>query len=84
MQALPIADRALAVWACEQENAHIRRVGQIGAAVKRHGTQGRDAAAAHRGEEVTSDVMDGEQSVVFQQAGNRMHAQKALLKWLLK
>jgi ornithine carbamoyltransferase len=39
---------------------------------------------AHRGEEVTSDVMDGEQSVVFQQAGNRMHAQKALLKWLLK
>jgi ornithine carbamoyltransferase len=39
---------------------------------------------AHRGEEVTSDVLDGDQSVVFQQAGNRMHAQKALLKWLLK
>jgi ornithine carbamoyltransferase len=39
---------------------------------------------AHRGEEVTSEVMDGAQSVVFQQAGNRMHAQKALLKWLLK
>jgi ornithine carbamoyltransferase len=38
---------------------------------------------AHRGEEVTSDVMDGEQSVVFQQAGNRMHAQKAVLVWLL-
>jgi ornithine carbamoyltransferase len=38
---------------------------------------------AHRGEEITGDVLDGERSVVFQQAGNRMHAQKALLQWLL-
>ncbi|HYT90726.1 MAG TPA: ornithine carbamoyltransferase [Gemmataceae bacterium] len=38
---------------------------------------------AHRGEEVTSDVLDGECSIVFQQAGNRMHTQKALLQWLL-
>jgi ornithine carbamoyltransferase len=38
---------------------------------------------AHRGEEVTSEVLDGPRSVVFQQAGNRMHAQKALLTWLL-
>jgi ornithine carbamoyltransferase len=38
---------------------------------------------AHRGEEVTDDVMDGTRSIVFQQAGNRMHAQKALLAWLL-
>jgi ornithine carbamoyltransferase len=38
---------------------------------------------AKRDEEVTSDVFDSERSVVFQQAGNRMHAQKALLKWLL-
>ena len=38
---------------------------------------------AHRGEEVTDDVMDGDRSVVFQQAGNRLHAQKALLKWLM-
>jgi ornithine carbamoyltransferase len=29
-------------------------------------------------------VLDGERSVVFQQAGNRMHAQNALLQWLLK
>jgi ornithine carbamoyltransferase len=39
---------------------------------------------AHRGEEVTSEVLDGDRSIVFQQAGNRMHAQKALLQWLLK
>jgi ornithine carbamoyltransferase len=38
---------------------------------------------AHRGEEITSEVLDGPQSVVFEQAGNRMHAQKALLRWLL-
>ncbi|HTX02739.1 MAG TPA: ornithine carbamoyltransferase [Candidatus Acidoferrales bacterium] len=38
---------------------------------------------AHRGEEVTDDVMDGIQSVVFDQAENRMHAQKALLLALL-
>ncbi len=34
---------------------------------------------AHRGEEVTDSVIDGPASVVFEQAGNRMHAQKALL-----
>jgi ornithine carbamoyltransferase len=38
---------------------------------------------AHRGEEITGDVMDGPQSLVFPQAGNRLHAQKALLAWLL-
>jgi len=38
---------------------------------------------AHRGEEVTDDVMDGEQSIVFQQAENRLHAQKAILLSLL-
>ncbi len=38
---------------------------------------------AQRGEEIADEVMDSEQSVVFQQAGNRMHVQKALLKWLL-
>jgi ornithine carbamoyltransferase len=38
---------------------------------------------AHRGEEITDDVVDGAQSVVFPQAGNRLHAQKAVLKWLM-
>ncbi|WP_306027224.1 ornithine carbamoyltransferase [Stappia sp. MMSF_3263] len=36
---------------------------------------------AHRGEEVTSEVMDGPQSVVFDEAENRMHAQKGILAW---
>ena len=39
---------------------------------------------AHRGEEVTSDVLDGDRCIAFQQAGNRLHAQKALLEWLLQ
>ncbi|MCR9117519.1 MAG: ornithine carbamoyltransferase [bacterium] len=39
---------------------------------------------ARRGEEVTDAVMDGPQSAVIQQAGNRMHAQKGLLVWLLQ
>ena len=37
---------------------------------------------AHRGEEVTADVIDGPRSVVFTQAGNRLHAQKILLQIL--
>lgn len=39
---------------------------------------------AHRGYEITSEVMDSANSVVFEQAGNRMHAQNGLLFWLLK
>ena len=38
---------------------------------------------AHRGEEVSAGVMESRASLVFPQAGNRMHAQKALLCWLL-
>lgn len=38
---------------------------------------------AHRGEEVSDDVLDGAQSVVFDEAENRLHAQKAVLLWCL-
>ncbi len=38
---------------------------------------------AHRGEEVTSDVIDGDQSVVWDEAENRLHVQKALMETLL-
>ncbi|QDU96323.1 ornithine carbamoyltransferase [Lignipirellula cremea] len=38
---------------------------------------------ARRGEEVSAEVIDGPQSVIVQQAGNRLHAQKGLMAWLL-
>jgi len=38
---------------------------------------------AHRGEEVTAEVLDGPQSLVIPQAANRLHFQKALLLWLI-
>jgi ornithine carbamoyltransferase len=39
---------------------------------------------AHRGEEITDDVIDGPQSIVLEQAENRLHAQKAVMVWLLR
>jgi ornithine carbamoyltransferase len=39
---------------------------------------------AHRGEEVTSAVMDGPHSVIFDEAENRLHVQKAIMRWCLE
>ena len=39
---------------------------------------------AYRGKEIAADVIDGKQSVVWDEAENRLHAQKALLTWLLE
>ena len=38
---------------------------------------------AHRGEEVTEEILEGPHSVVWEEAGNRLHSQKALLEFLL-
>ena len=38
---------------------------------------------AHRGEEVSAEVLDGPQSVVWDEAENRLHTQKALMEYLL-
>jgi ornithine carbamoyltransferase len=58
---------------------------QLNAALLRHARP--DALVmhclpAHRGEEITADVLDGPNSVVLDQAENRLHAQKALMVWL--
>ena len=39
---------------------------------------------ANRGEEVTNDIMDGKQSVVWLEAFNRIHVQKSIIQWCLK
>ena len=80
------------VWASMgQEDEQARRVQafadyQVNAALMKRAR--RDALfmhclPAHRGEEVTAEVIDGEQSAVWAEAGNRLHAQKALLEFLL-
>jgi ornithine carbamoyltransferase len=38
---------------------------------------------AHRGEEVTAEVIDGPQSLVWDEAENRLHVQKAIILWCL-
>jgi ornithine carbamoyltransferase len=80
------------VWASMgQEAEHAKRVEafksyQVNAELL--GCAGKDAMImhclpAHRGEEITSDVLDGPQSVVVEQAENRLHVQKAILEILM-
>lgn len=60
---------------------------QVNRALMKHAKSGAifmHCLPAHRGEEVTSDVIDGPQSVVFDEAENRLHAQKGILAWCLK
>lgn len=59
---------------------------QVNAALMSHAQKGSfflHCLPAHRGDEVTDEVIDGPQSVVIQQAANRMHVQKGVLAWLL-
>jgi ornithine carbamoyltransferase len=59
---------------------------QVNARLMAHASEGAffmHCLPAHRGEEVTDEVIDGPRSVVIQQAANRMHVQKGILAWLL-
>jgi len=75
-----------------QESEHDARLAvfrpyQINAAVMakaRRGALFMHCLPAHRGEEVTDEVIDSKASVVFQQAANRLHAQKAVLLLLMQ
>ena len=81
------------VWASMgQEDLHAERVAQLESyrldeaklALGRPGCLVLHCLPAHRGEEITGAVLDGPNSVVWEQAENRLHAQKALVAWLLE
>jgi len=80
------------VWASmgQESQQEVRRrdfaAYQVNAALMSHAQKGAffmHCLPAHRGEEVTDEVLDGPQSVVVQEAANRMHVQKGVLAWLL-
>lgn len=70
------ADQRRRDFACYQVNAELMARAQ-------KGTVFMHCLPARRGEEVTDEVIDGPQSVVVQQAANRLHVQKGILAWLL-
>jgi ornithine carbamoyltransferase len=74
----------------KEEEAEARKRAFVGYGVDRALMAGADAKAiflhclpAHRGEEVSDEVIEGPASQVWQEAENRLHSQKALLEWLL-
>lgn len=79
------------VWASMGQEAEAPRrraefaAYQVNAALMKHAPQAyfMHCLPAHRGEEVTDDVIDGPNSLVVQQAANRLHVQKGILAWLL-
>jgi ornithine carbamoyltransferase len=80
------------VWASmgQESQQEVRRrdfaAYQVNAALMSYAQKGAffmHCLPAHRGEEVTDEVIDSPQSVVIQQAANRMHVQKGVLAWLL-
>jgi ornithine carbamoyltransferase len=82
-----VTDTWVSMGDSERERRHnlLRRY-QVNAAVMslaKPGAVFMHCLPAHRGEEVTAEVIDGPQSVVFDEAENRLHAQKAILAWCM-
>ena len=73
----------------QEQEAEVRRrifaAYQVNAALLAHAPEAwvMHCLPAHRGEEITDDVLDGPRSIVFDQAENRLHSQKAVLERLL-
>ena len=81
------------VWASmgQEEEANVRKAAFEGFQINSNVLKKADNAAivlhclpAHRGEEITEDVIEGPQSVVFDEAENRLHAQKAIMALVIK